>query len=159
MKNLKHILIMFVLSVLVGSVFYYCGEQYRNEARVKFQKELDEKYGTDKGIENKIKKGNKEFVIETIERILEDGNFIIDNNKYTSNILVWSRNKMVSIYYSDNKVHVRGNVIYYDNNNQEHIFGKFDKIFNLSDKEITEIIEKINEIQTNKQEKITNEYY
>lgn len=136
---------MFVLSVSVGSVFYYCGEQYRNEARLKVQKELDEKYGTNKEIKNEIVKNDKEFVIETIERILEDGNFIVDFNKNTSNIFVWSPNKMVSIYYSDN--------------NQEHIFGKFDKIFNLSDKEITEIIEKINEIQTNKQEKITNEYY
>ena len=158
MKNLKHILIMFVLSVSVGSVFYYCGEQYRNEARLKVQKELDEKYGTNKEIKNEIVKNDKEFVIETIERILEDGNCIVDFNKNTSNIFVWSPNKMVSIYYSDNKVHVVGNVIYSDNN-QEHIFGKFDKIFNLSDKEITEIIEKINEIQTNKQEKITNEYY
>ena len=158
MKNLKHILIMFVLSVLVGSVFYYCGEQYRNEARLKVQKELDDKYVTNKEIKNEIVKNNKEFVIETIERILEDGNFIVDFNKNTSNIFVWSPNKMVSIYYSDNKVHVVGNVIY-SGNNQEHIFGKFDKIFNLSDKEITEIIEKINEIQTNKQEKITNEYY
>ena len=159
MKNLKHILIMFVLSVLVGSVFYYCGEQYRNEARLKVQKELDDKYVTNKEIKNEIVKNDKEFVIETIERILEDGNFIIDNNKYTSNILVWSRNKMVSISYDNNKVHVRGNVIYYDNNNQEHVFGKFNKTFNLSDKEITEIIEKINEIRTNKQERITNEYY
>lgn len=150
---------MFVLSVLVGSVFYYCGEQYRNEARLKVQKELDDKYVTNKEIKNEIVKNDKEFVIETIERILEDGNFIIDNNKYTSNILVWSRNKMVSIYYSDNKVHVVGNVIYYDNNNQEHVLGKFNKTFNLSDKEITEIIEKINEIRTNKQERITNEYY
>lgn len=150
---------MFVLSVLVGSVFYYCGEQYRNEARLKVQKELDDKYVTNKEIKNEIVKNNKEFVIETIERILEDGNFIIDNNKYTSNILVWSRNKMVSISYDNNKVHVRGNVIYYDNNNQEHVFGKFNKTFNLSDKEITEIIEKINEIRTNKQERITNEYY
>jgi hypothetical protein len=149
---------MFVLSVLVGSVFYYCGEQYRNEARLKVQKELDDKYVTNKEIKNEIVKNNKEFVIETIERILEDGNFIVDFNKNTSNIFVWSPNKMVSIYYSDNKVHVVGNVIY-SGNNQEHIFGKFDKIFNLSDKEITEIIEKINEIQTNKQEKITNEYY
>ena len=66
---------------------------------------------------------------------------------------------MVSISYDNNKVHVRGNVIYYDNNNQEHVFGKFNKTFNLSDKEITEIIEKINEIRTNKQERITNEYY
>lgn len=154
MKNLKHILILFVLSISVGSVFYYCTEQYRNEARLKFQKELDEKYGTDKEIENKTVDGNKEFVIETIKSISEDENFIVKINKDTSNIFVWSPNNMVSIYYDNNRVYVRGVVTYLDG-------GKKDiwEIFNFSNKEITEIIEKINEIQTNKQEKITNEYY
>ena len=60
---------MFVLSVLVGSVFYYCGEQYRNEARLKVQKELDDKYVTNKEIKNEIVKNDKEFVIETIKNL------------------------------------------------------------------------------------------